>query len=259
MQHSFLDRYSDRDSIVHRLDPRTKFVATLVLILAVALTPPDMWLSYAVYAGLLAVCLVASRVPPRYVLRRSLVIVPFVALIAVFVPFFHDGQIAGSYSLGGWQLSVTYDGLQVLRNILVRAWLSITALVLLAATTRMSELLHAMEMLHLPRVLVMILSFMYRYIFVLVDEVMRLKMARTSRNFGSGGTRLWRVRVVGSMIGTLFIRSYERAERVYAAMVSRGFDGGTRSLRRLRLGKADFAAAALCAGSIAVAMMAVVL
>ena len=259
MQHSFLDQYSDRDSVVHRLDPRTKLVATFVLILAVALTPPDMWLSYGVYAGLLMAWLGLSRVPPQYILRRSLVIIPFVALIAVFVPFFHNGQIAGSYSLGGWQLSVTYDGLQVLRNILVRAWLSITALVLLAATTRMSELLHAMEMLHLPRVLVMILSFMYRYIFVLVDEVMRLKMARASRNFGSGGTRLWRIRVVGSMIGTLFIRTYERAERVYAAMVSRGFDGRSRTLRRLQLGRADFAAAVLCAGSIAAATMAAVL
>ncbi len=259
MQHSFLDQYSERASLVHGLDPRTKLVAAFVFILAVALTPPDMWPSYAIYAGLLVVCLAASRVPPRYVLRRSLVIIPFVAAIAVFVPFFHNGQIAGSYSLGGWQLSVTYDGLQVLRNILVRAWLSITALVLLAATTRMNELLHAMEMLHLPRVLVMILSFMYRYIFVLVDEVMRLKMARASRNFGSGGSRLWRIRVVGNMIGTLFIRSYERAERVYAAMVSRGFDGQSRTLRRLRLGRADFAAAVLCAGSIVAATMVAVL
>ena len=89
----------------------------------------------------------------------------------------------------------------------------------------------------MPRVMVMILSFMYRYIFVLVDEVMHIKQARDSRNFG--GKRLWQLRTIGNMIGTLFIRSYERGERVYAAMVARGFDGHSRTLDQLNFGQAD--------------------
>ena len=89
----------------------------------------------------------------------------------------------------------------------------------------------------MPRVMIMILSFMYRYVFVLVDEVMRMRQARDSRNFG--GSRLWHLRTIGNMTGTLFIRSYERGERVYAAMLARGFDGQCRTLNHLNFRPAD--------------------
>ena len=149
-------------------------------------------------------------------------------MIAVFIPFFKEGEVAGSYNIWLWQVSVTHNGLQVFWNVLAKAWLSILALVTLTATTKITDLLRGLEQLRLPRVMVMILSFMYRYIFVLTDEVMRMKQARDSRNFGSG-RRLWQIKTVGGMTGTLFIRSYERGERVYAAMLARGYDGQTRT------------------------------
>ena len=237
MKHAFLDQYSDLDSFVHRLDPRTKLIMTVLFILAVTLTPPDRWQAFVVYFVLMATLILLSRVPILYVLKRSLVIMPFVLLIAIFVPFFKEGEVAGSYNIWLWQVSVTHSGLQVLWNILAKAWLSILSLILLTSTTMVATLLTALEGLRMPRVIVMILSFMYRYIFVLVDEVMRMKQARDSRNLG--GKRLWQMRTIGNMIGTLFIRSYERGERVYAAMAARGFDGQTRTLDRLRFRKAD--------------------
>lgn len=237
MKHSFLDQYSDRDSLIHRLDPRTKLVTTFLFIMAVALTPPDGWPSYALYSAILAIWLLLSQVPVSYVLKRSLVVLPFVVLIAIFIPFFHEGEVAGSYNMWLWQVSVTYSGLEILRNILIRALLSILSLILLTSTTRMPDLLRSLEQLHMPRVMVMLLSFMYRYIFVLVDEAMRMKQARDSRNFGS--RRWWQIKTIGNMIGTLFIRAYERGERVYAAMVARGFDGRSRTLKRLRFKPAD--------------------
>jgi len=241
VKHSFLDQYSDRDSLIHRLDPRTKLLTSLLFILAVVLTPPGRWPVFALYFILVAALLILSRVPLLYVLKRSLVIMPFVVLIAVFIPFFREGEVAGSYNIWLWQLSVTYNGLQVFWNILAKAWLSILSLILLTSTTRFSQLLKGMEKLRLPGVMTMILSFMYRYIFVLIDEVMRMKQARDSRNFG--GRRLWQLRTIGNMIGTLFIRSYERGERVYAAMMARGFNGHTRTLENLsfRLSDALFA------------------
>lgn len=130
-----------------------------------------------------------------------------------------------------------YSGLQVLGNILVKAWLSVLSLVLLISTTSITGLLDGLERMRMPRVLIMILSFMYRYIFILVDEVMRMKQARDSRSFGGG--RLWQIRTIGRMTGTLFIRSYERGERVYTAMLARGFDGHSRVLNRLHLKSAD--------------------
>ena len=237
MNHSFLDQYSDRHSIIHLLDPRTKLIATFLFIAAVALTPPDGWLSYALYLATLTIWILFSRVPILHILRRSLVIIPFVVLITIFIPFFHQGGVSGSNSIGSWQVSVSYSGLEILRNILIRAWLSILSLILLTSTTMMPDLLRGMEQLHMPRIMVMLLSFMYRYIFVLVDEMMRMKQARDSRNFG--GRRLWQIRTIGNMIGTLFIRAYERGERIYTSMVARGFDGHSRSLKCLRFKPID--------------------
>ena len=237
MKHSFIDQYSDRDSFIHRLDPRTKFITTLIFILVVISTPPTRWQAFALYFLIIATLLLLSRLPTIYVLKRSLVIMPFVLLIAIFIPFFKEGEVAGSYNIWLWQVSVTYSGLQVLWNVLIKAWLSILSLILLTSTTKLANLLKGLEQLRMPRVMVMILSFMYRYIFVLVDEVMRMKQARDSRNFG--GKRLWQMRTIGNMIGTLFIRSYERGERVYAAMLARGFDGQSRTLDRLNFRQAD--------------------
>ena len=237
MKHAFLDKYSDRNSFIHRLDPRTKLTTVLFFILAVTLTLPAMWLAFAVYFFIIAILVLLSRVPVLYVLKRSLVIMPFVLLVAIFIPFFKEGEVAGSCNIWLWQVSVTHSGLQVLWNILAKAWLSILSLILLTSTTKIAELLKGLEQLHMPRVMVMILSFMYRYIFVLVDEVMRMRQARDSRNFGR--SRLWQLRTIGNMVGTLFIRSYERGERVYAAMLARGFDGQCRTLKRLNFRMAD--------------------
>ncbi len=240
MKHSFLDKYSDRDSLIHRLDPRTKLVATLVFIAMVVLLPHASWLTYGLYFAVVAILIVASRVPVTYIFARSLVIVPFVLMVALFIPFFKEGTEAFGFNIVNWYLSVSYEGLETLGSVMAKAWLSILFLILLTSTTTFSNILRALEHLKIPRVLVMIMSFMYRYIFVLTDEVMRMKQARDSRNFGSGGRRLWHIKTVGNMIGTLFIRSYERGERVYASMVARGFDGHSRTLDRLYFKSADF-------------------
>ena len=237
MKHSFLDQYSDLDSFIHRLDPRTKFIITLVFILAVIITPPTRWQVFALYLFLMAALLLLSKLPIFYVLKRSLIIMPFVLMIAIFIPFIKEGEVAGSYNIWLWEVSVTYTGLQVLWNVLIKAWLSILSLIWLTSTTKLTNLLKGLEQLGMPRVMVMILSFMYRYIFVLVDEVMRMRQARDSRDFG--GKRFRQLRTMGNMIGTLFIRSYERGERVYAAMLARGFDGHSRTLDRLNFSQAD--------------------
>jgi cobalt/nickel transport system permease protein len=178
-----------------------------------------------------------STLPLIYVLKRSLVILPFVLLIAVFIPFFEQGEVAASYNIWMWHVSITYSGLLILANVLTKSWLCILALILLSSTTRLDDLLTALKKLRMPQVMILIISFMYRYIFVLVDEVMRLRQARDSRNFG--GSWSHHLRTIGNMVGTLFIRSYERAERIYAAMLSRGFDGQVRTMHKLRFRRTD--------------------
>jgi cobalt/nickel transport system permease protein len=237
MKHSLIDEYSELDSLIHRLDPRTKLIASLAFVVAVVLTPITSWQAFISYFCVIAVSLALSKLPLSHVLKRSLVVFPFVLMITLFIPFLKQGEVAGSYNIWLWQVSVTYSGLLVLVNVVTKAWLCILSLILLSSTTRLADLLKGLKQLKVPQVIVLILSFMYRYIFVLADEVMRMKQARDSRNFG--GRRLHQLKTVGNMIGTLFVRSYERGERVYAAMLARGFDGEVRTLRALSFSWAD--------------------
>jgi cobalt/nickel transport system permease protein len=130
-------------------------------------------------------------------------------------------------------VAVTDRGLWLFVSIVVKAWLSVLVSGLLVATTTLPDLLAAMRALGVPDVLSATVSFMVRYLWVLIDEAVRVQTAREARSAGRGGTLWWRVRVLGGMIGSLFIRSYERSERIYAAMLARGYTGAVRTLDRL--------------------------
>jgi len=232
MKHSFIDKYSGLNSLVHKLDPRTKLISSLAFIIAIVMTPASNWKVYAIYLITLLALVYLSRLPFSYVLKRSLLIVPFVFIIAVFVPFFKHGQEAWSGNIGMWHIVVTYQGLNVLINVVIRAWLSMICLTILTSTTKFTDMLKGMYLLKVPAVFVQILSFMYRYLFVLVDQAMRMQMARDSRNFGSNRKLI--LKTMGNIIGMLFIRSYERGERIYVAMLSRGYNSEIPVVNKLR-------------------------
>lgn len=233
MRHSFLDRYRQGTSLVHRLDPRLKLLATLTFVLAVTSTPPGAWPALGLAALLAVGAILAAHIPLGEGLRRSAIALPFAGMVAISLPFTRAGQVIWSWHIAGWNLGITDEGLILFATMVIKAWLSVAVSGLLVATTRFSDLLKAMRAMHLPPVLTATISFMYRYLFVLVDEAMRLQSAREARSAGSGRTVWWRVRVLGGMIGSLFIRSYERSERIYGAMLSRGFAGEARTLTQL--------------------------
>jgi cobalt/nickel transport system permease protein len=219
MRHDFIDRYSRLESPVHSLDPRAKTIALFVLIIACVSTPPQEWWPFAIYAALVLIIANASKLPPRYLFTRLLVVLPFIVVIAVVVPFMHKG--GPTYDLG--LFSVSRDGLLILWNVTIKALISVACLIILSSTTPFSDLMHGFERLHVPRFFTTVAAFMYRYVFIIVDEAERMSRARDSRNFR--GRWLWHARVIGYMVASLFIRSQERAERVYQAMSARGFDG----------------------------------
>ena len=235
VEHAFLDKYSGLDSPVHRLDPRAKVVGTVFLVAICVTTPPTLVAAFAAYLALELALLSLSRLPWRHVLKRYLVVLPFVAAVALVVPFLSQG--GGSYNLG--PLRLHGRGLLVLWNVAVKSTVSVLAVILLSSTTPFPELLKAMRELRVPALLVNLLSFAYRYIFVLVDEAQRMQRARDSR--GWNGRWLWQSRVVGNMVASLFLRSYERGERVYAAMLARGYDGEIRSLYPYAFGTPEVA------------------
>jgi cobalt/nickel transport system permease protein len=183
-----------------------------------------------------------SRVQPMLILKRSLVAIPF-ALAALTLAFTIDGTPLASLRLGNWSLSLTAEGTVAFVSILIKAWLSVLAATLLVTTTTFPSLVAAARWLRVPKVIVSVISFMYRYIFVIADEALRLFRAREARSASPGGKPAgsihWQARVLGGMIGSLFIRSYERSERIYAAMLSRGFDGEVRTLGIQELNPTD--------------------
>jgi cobalt/nickel transport system permease protein len=241
MRHSFLDRYRQGTSLVHRLDPRLKLLATLAFVAVVTTTPPGNWLAFGLLTILAIGTLLVAEIPLVEGMKRSAVALPFAGMVAISLPFTQAGEVVWSWQpfgaaqgrLFGFTLTITDVGLVLFATVLVKAWLSVMVSGLLVASTPFPDLLKAMRSLHAPAVLTATISFMYRYLFVLVDEAMRLQTARTSRSVGAGRTVRWRARVLGGMIGSLFIRSYERSERIYAAMLSRGFAGEVRTLSRL--------------------------
>jgi cobalt/nickel transport system permease protein len=233
MRHTFLDRYREGTSLMHRLDPRLKLLATLAFVLATTSTPARAWPTLVLLGGLALGAILASRIPPIEALKHSAIALPFAAMVAVSLPFTRAGEVIWAWHPFGWTLTVTDEGLILFVAVVVKAWLSVMLSGLLVATTRFTDLLYAMRSFHVPAVLTTTISFMYRYLFVLTDEAMRLQTARAARSAGPGRSVWWRGRVLGGMIGSLFVRSYERSERIYAAMLSRGFAGEVRTLGQL--------------------------
>jgi len=239
-----VDQYHHGHSPIHRLDPRVKLAATLLFILAAALTPDGAWLAFAALAALWLAMTLLSAVPPTLLLRRGLVALPF-ALAAITVLFTLPGQplLAIPLPFGGdkWQLTISDAGLIRFSTIMLKSWTSVLMALLLSATTIFPDILRAMRGIGIPKMLVGVIAFMYRYIFVLADEALRLMRAREARmatgpaGQPSGGSVVWRARVVGGMAGNLFVRSFARSERVYQAMISRGYRGELLWLGRPRL------------------------
>jgi cobalt/nickel transport system permease protein len=226
MNANTFDRFLARASVVHRLDPRVKVLATLAFIVSVALLPDGAWPVYGVAIALLAAVALIARLSLGLVVRRSLAGVPFL-LAAITVLFTIPGVAIWQ---GPWGLSITDAGLVRFGSIVARSLISIAAAVLLTAPTRFPDILHALRHLKVPAVLVSIIAFMYRYLFVLVDEVERLLRARTSRSarlpgVRGGGGLGWRAGVTGHMAGQLLIRSLDRSDRVFQAMQARGYRG----------------------------------
>jgi cobalt/nickel transport system permease protein len=132
-------------------------------------------------------------------------------------------EIGGGYNLGFGGFSVSQNGLWILWNVIIKSSLGVFSIILLSSTTSFSQLIKGMERLRSPKIFTILTSFMYRYSFILIDEMQRMKRARDSRCFG--GRWFWQSKVIGHMVGTLFLRSFQRGERVYLAMLSRGYHG----------------------------------
>lgn len=204
-------------SRVHTAPAHLKILATFLFVVAVVATPREAFWAFGMHALLLGTVLAATRVPVRHLAPRLLIEVPFL-VFAVLMPFIATGP---RVDVGPWALSE--PGLWGAWNLIAKGTLGVAASLLLAATTEPADIVAGLARLRLPSQLVLILSFMVRYADVVTSQLRSMKVARESRGFRRGGMRSWPV--LASTAGALFIRSYERGERVHLSMLSRGHDG----------------------------------
>ena len=204
-------------SLIHRAPAHLKVVALVAFMLAVVATPIDRYAVFAGWAAVLLVVVAMSQVPPTYLARRMVVEVPFV-VFALLLPFIATGPRTDLLGL-----TVSEAGLVAAAGLLMKGTLGVLAALTLAATTEPDDVLRGLQRLRVPDPLVQIMGFMVRYLDVVTGEMGRMLTAMRSRGYDPRSPRHWPV--LARSLGALFIRSYERGERVHLAMLSRGYTG----------------------------------
>jgi cobalt/nickel transport system permease protein len=227
-------RIAAQVSAMHRLDPRAKLVAGLVVVLGVVLAPPMQPLEFALLTSLLLAAAAIGQLPLGWVLRRSAIVLPVAGAIAVLAPLARAG---GSLSVGGIVGAWSGNGWVIAWAIVSKAWVSVLVTVILSGTTPTPQLIRGLEALRVPDVFITLFSFLYRYVDVFRAQLRSMRIALESRAPHMSRVRRWRL--YGNLGGNLFVRAYDRGERIHAAMLSRGFDGTLPTPERLAFRPAD--------------------
>jgi len=225
-------------------DGRVKTWLALGFVFTLAWIPAGAW--DALLGAALALWLAISWGGPGLIAiwRRSLVAFPFM-LAALTLTIARPGTPLAQITIAGQEIAITDAGVVAAATVLGKAWLSVQAIAALIATTHFSELLLGLAALRVPNVLIMILGVAYRYLFVLQDEAIRMLRARDNRRAAlpdrrAGRSIAWRAMITGRIAATLFLRAYERSERIYAAMLARGYNGHPTLAARPPLQRADY-------------------
>lgn len=227
--------YRHGHSAVHRLPPHTKIVAAFAFVFAVVATPREAIWAFALYAAALAMLATWARLGVGFVATRLVIEVPFL-IAASFLPF-----IAGGETTTILGVSLSIEGLWDLWNILAKATLGLMTSIVLAGTTQIPEMLRGFDTLRMPRILTAIIGFMVRYLDVVLGDLRRQQVAMRSRGYSASW--IGQIRPFAQSIGSTFVRSYERGERVYLAMASRGYEGHMPAVTHDRASPATWATA----------------
>src|SRR3990172_11287524 len=196
---TYIDSYSNINAPYQRLDARAKIIVTLAFVIIMAISVDVSPLRVIPFSLFIMFIAAISRISPIILLRRTLPALPFFLFASIVLGFSKGSEAAIAAFL--------------------KALLSVLSVIILVSTTRFSSLLKGLEGLKVPTLIVSMISFVYRYLFIIADEYGHIKIARESRNFG--GNKLWQWKAIGHSVGTLFLHSYERGDRVYSAMVAR--------------------------------------
>ncbi|HXX64844.1 MAG TPA: energy-coupling factor transporter transmembrane component T [Bacteroidota bacterium] len=204
MRHEYIDRYARLDSPIHRLPAFVKFCIAIVLVFSTAIVPASFTLYFGAAGVFLFACAIASGIPLKFLLLRLLMLEPLVIGVAALA-------------------LLQADGGRALLRIVLRSNICLATLVLLSNTTAFSDILHVLQKARVPSLFVTVLALMYRYVFLLIDQAERMTRARRSRTLAPNAISRWSL--AATIVGQLFVRSTERAERIFDAMTARGWRG----------------------------------
>jgi len=218
LHHVVLDRWSRGSSIIHRLDPRAKIIATLITLTGIATLHPIALASYALFGATLVTIILVGRLPAGPILMRAAFVLPFTALFAI----------------ASWLAGDSHRAL----SITVKSYLSCLAVLVLVATTPLPALLRGLEWLRVPALVITVAQFLYRYLFVISEQAQHMRVAARCRT-GPAGARAMHFRAAAGSLGVLFGRSYARAEGIQRAMAARGYSGRFPSVEMRSAGPSD--------------------
>lgn len=233
----YLDSLSYKDTAIHRFDPRIKIIVSILFVFIVVSFPKyeiGKLMPFFLYPVFL---ITMGNIPIRTIVKKLLVVSPFVVFVGIFNPFFDRGiqiELFGIGISGGW-ISFT--------AMVLKFVLTVSVALLLIATTSFIGICEGLGRLKVPEVFIVQLLFLYRYLFVLLEETFRMIRARDARSFGRQGHGIM---VFASLVSVLLIRAVQRAERIYGAMVARGFQGKIARSRTHVLTVSDVAYAMIC-------------
>lgn len=223
----------DPGSHVHALDPRAKTVAFVGISVIAVSTPPSQWPVYLLCGIALGAVIAIARIPIRELWRRTRWVLPPVLAVAVLIPIARVG--GESWALG--PLTIHAAGLQVFAGVASKAAIGSVAAALLAMTTGLPQLLQGLERMRVPPLLVMTAGFMYRYLFVIADEVKRMRAGLTARGYRPRNAL--QAAALGRLTSAMFLRTHARGERVHLAMRARGYQGRMPQTGELELRNTD--------------------
>ena len=236
MHHAYIDKFAYQDSSIHRLDGRVKFIIVLVFTAMVISLPRTSLSILACYLVGPFTVLVWAKIPIRFAFKQILLVSPFVLVLALSCPLYDKTPFTVAF--GPFLLQTSLGWMRCLA-VLGKFLVTMLALIALVSTTRFSDLLTALQQLGLPKLLIIQLGLLYRYIFVIIDRAHRISRARAGRKLRNLGF-IAELKVAAAMLGSLLIRSIDTAEHINIAMQARGFDGSWHSLSKLRIRRADY-------------------
>jgi len=231
LKHSFIDKYSNLNSTIHNLDPRIKLLMTFLGIIIIVSEPQGKILPFAFYGVAVLILVLLSRIPFHFILKRFLILSPFILMAALFFPvslwLTKEEQI----------VNIQHPAFKVALSIFLKAGLSVLLLILLISTDKFHNLLLGLRKLKMPKLIGVIAALMYRYVFILSDEALKTKRARESRT--PGRIKVNRMKVFSNQMAMIFLRSWERSKIIYHSMLSRGFNGEFPVMQKLALTRVD--------------------